>query len=400
MRMPAKIFLALGAVTLGSLLMHYGGRRRGSGERVPSDDGAPCSRPAAGGKAKRTDVTFLKTHKTAGSTVQNILFRFAERNGLTVALPKQQCGHHFCYPKTFSANFVHPHTLPPNIIGNHLRFDAGELRRVAPPRAVYVTILREPAAMFESLFTYYGQRCQSFRRVPGGSPGAFLERPLRYYRPQDKNSNYARNTLTHDLGGDKDRPAADAAYARAFAARVERVFSLVMIAEHFDESLVLLRRLLSWDADDLVYVKLNVRTAASKRCLSPGLAGKVRAWNWIDAHLYDHFNASLWRQLAAVGSACVARELRLLRAAQERLYRSCFGGRRPLLSSAGEIRNKELRPWQPSARVGILGYDLPGNLSRPFSGRELCLRVVMPEIQYTGILLRSQSARYRRNHQR
>ncbi|XP_019714058.1 galactose-3-O-sulfotransferase 3 isoform X2 [Hippocampus comes] len=398
MRMPAKIFLALIAVTLGSLLMHYGGRWRWTGERVPSDDSAPCSHPAGGGKAKRTNVTFLKTHKTAGSTVQNILFRFAERNGLTVALPKQQCGHHFCYPNPFSANFVHPHTLPPNIVGNHLRFNAGELHRVVPADARYVTILREPAAMFESLFTYYSQHCQTFRRVPGGSLGAFLEQPLRYYRPQDKNSNYARNTLTHDLGGDKDRPAADAAYARAFTAQVERVFSLVMIAEHFDESLVLLRRLLSWDADDLVYVKLNMRTPASKRRLTPDLAGKVRAWNWIDAHLYDHFNGSLWRQLAALGSACVARELRLLRAAQERLLQSCFGGRRPLRSSAGKIRNKDLRPWQPSAQVGILGYDLPRNLSRPSSSRELCLKVVMPEIQYTKILLHSQSARYRHNH--
>ncbi|XP_049585422.1 galactose-3-O-sulfotransferase 3 [Syngnathus scovelli] len=398
MRTSRKVFLALIAVTLVTLLMYYGADRRWTGSRF---DLGPCYGRAAGPKAKRTNVAFLKTHKTAGSTVQNILFRFAERNGLSVALPKQQYCHTFNYPKAFSAHWVHPHTLAPNIISNHMRFNGAEVRRLMPADAHYVTILREPAAMFESLFGYYGQHAQAFRSVPGGSLDVFLEHPLRYYRPQDKRSNFARNTLTHDLGGDKDRPATDAAYARSFAAQVERVFSLVMIAEYFDQSLVLLRHLLSWDLEDLVYVKLNMRVASSKRRLTPDLADKIRRWNWIDAHLYDHFNASLWRRLSALGSACVEREVRLLHAAQEKLLRSCFGGRRPLPSLAGKIQNKNLRPWQPNAKVGILGYNLPANLSGGLSSstQDLCLKLIMPEIQYTKILLRSQSLRYCQNHQ-
>ncbi|XP_061524981.1 galactose-3-O-sulfotransferase 3 [Phycodurus eques] len=399
MRMSQKkILLAFSAVTTVTLLMRCGGRWSRTADRLRSDCPALRPHPAAGPKAKHTNVAFLKTHKTASSTVQNLLFRFAERNNLTVALPTQACGHQFCYPRPFDGHFVHPHTLPPNVIGNHMRYDAAELRRLMPNDTRYVTILREPAAMFESLFSYYNQHCKTFKRVPKGSLDAFLERPWRYYRPEDQGSMYARNTLTFDLGGDKDHPATDAAYARSFAAEVERVFSLVMIAEHFDESLVLLRHILSWDLDDVVYVKLNVRAPASKRRLTPGLAGKIRTWNWIDAHLYDHFNASLWRRLAALGSACVDREVRLLRVAKERLLHGCFGGRRPLLRLAGQIQNKDLRPWQPSAKVGIMGYDLPANLSSGFSSsaRELCLKLVVAEVQYTRILLRSQSIRYHR----
>ncbi|XP_077399753.1 galactose-3-O-sulfotransferase 3 isoform X2 [Vanacampus margaritifer] len=394
MRMSHKIFLALTAVTMVTLLMHYGSHWSWT-------RGHLCSHQAAGPKAKHTKVAFLKSHKTASSTVQNILFRFAERNGLTVALPKQECGTQFCYPKPFRANFVHPHTLPAHFIISHMRLDAPEVRCVMPADARYVTIMREPAAMFESLFSYYKQHCQTFRRVPKGSLDAFLEQPLRYYRPQDKNSNYARNTLTYDLGGDKDRPPADVAYARSFAAEVERVFSLVMITEHFDESLVLLRHLLSWDLEDVVYVKFNMRTPASKHRLTPDLASKIRAWNWMDAHLYDHFNASLWRRLAALGLACVDREVRLLHAAQERLLRRCFGGWRPLLRSVGKIRNKDLRPWQPLGQVDILGYDLPANLSRGFSSstREACLKLIMPENTYTRILMHSQSVRYHQKNQ-
>lgn len=328
--------------------------------------------------------------------MQNILFRFAERNNLTVALPVQACGHQFCYPRSFSSHFVHLHTLRPNLITNHMRFNKTALQRLMPNDTIYITILREPASMFESLFTYYSRHCMSFKRVPNGSLEEFLVEPLHYYRPEEIDSMYARNTLTFDLGGDKDRPAKDIAYAHEFAAEVEKVFSLVMISEYFDESLILLRHLLSWDMEDILYVKLNMRTEGSKKKLSPGLPEKIQAWNSIDAYLYEYFNASLWVKLSDLGLDCVAKEVQLLRQAQERLMGTCFGGKMPLPRSAAEIKNKDLRPWQPSDKVDIVGYDLPVNISR--EAQERCLKYIMPEISYTRILLHSQSLRHRRGY--
>ncbi|XP_066536520.1 galactose-3-O-sulfotransferase 3 [Hoplias malabaricus] len=399
-----KIFLVLVAITTVSFLLHHGGHLSWTIEVFRL--GCPSIRspfsPDSSPRHKHTSVVFLKTHKTASSTVQNMLFRFAEHYNLTVALPVTACDHQFCYPRLFSSHFVHPHTMPPDIITNHLRFSHSEVRRLMPNDTVYITILREPGAMFESLFSYYNQYCQSFKRVPNGSLEAFLDQPWSYYRPEEKDSMYARNTLTFDLGGDKDRAAADAAmYAKRFAAEVERTFSLVMIAEHFDESLVLLRRLLSWDLEDVLYVKLNMRTPSSKSSLSEELTAKIRAWNAIDAVLYDHFNASLWRQLNALGLACVGREVQLLRRARDQLVRGCFGGRLPQLRSAAQITNKDLRPWQPSSKVAIVGYDLPANISRKGSGlpQDMCLKLIMPEVQYTRLLLRSESLRYRNRFQ-
>ncbi|XP_061769002.1 galactose-3-O-sulfotransferase 3 [Nerophis ophidion] len=395
-----KIFLAFTVVTMVTLLLHSGGHWSRTMQDLHAICPALSSNRPAGLKMKHTNVAFLKTHKTASTTMQNLLFRFAERNNLTVALPGRACSHQFCYPRLFSAHFVHPHTLPPNIISSHMRFRKAELHRLMPNDTIYITILREPAAMFESLFSYYNQHCESFKAA-NGSLESFLEQPWHYYRPQDKRSMYARNTVTFDLGGDKDHASTDAAYAQFLVDEVERVFSLVMIAEHFDESLVLLRHLLSWDLDDIAYVKLNMRTASSKHQLTPGLSAKIRTWNWLDARLYDHFNSSLWHRLSVLGPACVAREVRLLRVAQERLLQSCFGGRSPLFRPAAQIEYKELRPWQPSAKVEIVGYDLPTNLSRGFSSSayEPCLKLIMPEVQYTKVLLRSQSIRYRQSHQ-
>ncbi|XP_017212448.1 galactose-3-O-sulfotransferase 3 [Danio rerio] len=395
-----KIFLVLIAISTVSFLLHHGGHLNLTLETFwmgcPSTT-VSVNQGSSGHSGKHTSVAFLKTHKTASSTVQNILFRFAERNNLTVALPITSCDHQFCYPRPFSVHFVHPHTSPPDIITSHLRFSRTELRHLMPNNTIYITILREPGAMFESLFSYYNQYCLSFKRVPNGSLETFLDEPWNYYRPDEKDSMYARNTLTFDLGGDKDRPFTEL-YVKRFAAEMEKVFSLVMIAEYFDESLVLLRRLLAWDLDDVLYVSLNMRTADSKSSLSSDNTEKIRDWNAIDSALYDHFNASLWRQLRALGLACVEREVQLLRQSRDRLVRSCFGGSLPPLRSAAQITNKELRPWQPSAKVTIVGYDLPVNISKkgPIPPRDECLKMIMPEVQYTKLLLRSESVRYRK----
>ncbi|XP_013890174.1 galactose-3-O-sulfotransferase 3 [Austrofundulus limnaeus] len=385
-----KKFLILLLICTVSLLLHNGGHLSWTIDHFRC---ATLRSPIAPGlKPKHTNIVFLKTHKTASSTLQNILFRFAERNNLTMALPKPNCGHQFCYPQVFSSHFVHPHTLPPNMITSHMRFNKTALQRLMPNDTIYITILREPASMFESLFTYYSRHSGSFRRVPNGSLETFLADPLQYYRPEEADSMYARNTLTFDLGGNKDRPASDVAYAQAFVADVEKTFSLVMISEYFDESLVLLRHLLSWNLDDIVYVKLNMRVESSKKSLSPSLPAKIRSWNSLDAYLYDYFNASLWVKLSALGLDCVAKEVDLIRQAQERLTKSCFGGQMPVPRSASEIRNKDLRPWQPSEKVGIIGYDLPVNISH--EAKELCLKSIMPEITYTQKLLHSQLLRH------
>ncbi|XP_021528738.2 galactose-3-O-sulfotransferase 3 [Aotus nancymaae] len=382
------LLLVLGCSTV-SLLIHQGAQLSWYPKLFPLSCPPLRNLPP---RPKHMTVAFLKTHKTAGTTVQNILFRFAERHNLTVALPHPSCEHQFCYPRNFSAHFVHPATRPPHVLASHLRFDRAELERLMPPGTIYITILREPAAMFESLFSYYNQYCPAFRRVPNASLEAFLRAPEAYYRAGEHFAMFAHNTLAYDLGGDNERsPRDDAAYLAGLIRQVEEVFSLVMIAEYFDESLVLLRRLLAWDLDDVLYAKLNARAASSRLAAIPAaLARAARAWNALDAGLYDHFNATFWRRVARAGRACVEREARELREARQRLLRRCFG-EEPVLRPAAQIRTKQLQPWQPSRKVDIMGYDLPGGGAGPAT--EACLKLAMPEVQYSNYLLRKQKRR-------
>ena len=66
-------------------------------------------------------ILFLKTHKTGGSSVANILFRFARGKDLRVALPRSQI-FSFYWPWSFQVNFVD--NLPsekPDILCSHAR---------------------------------------------------------------------------------------------------------------------------------------------------------------------------------------------------------------------------------------------------------------------------------------
>ena len=86
-----------------------------------------------------TNVMFLKTHKTASSTVLNILYRFAETHNLSAALPAGG-RFHLGYPWLFLARYVEGAEQGGpgrrfNIMCNHLRFNPPEVRGAGLPGA-------------------------------------------------------------------------------------------------------------------------------------------------------------------------------------------------------------------------------------------------------------------------
>ena len=49
---------------------------------------------------------------------------------------------------------------------------------------------------------------------------------------------------------------------------LDQQLDLVLILEYFDESLVLMKRLLCWDLEDLVYIKQKVRRESFRNTVS------------------------------------------------------------------------------------------------------------------------------------
>ena len=70
-----------------------------------------------------------------------------------------------------------------------------------------------------------------------------------------------------------------------------------MIAEHFDESLILLQDLLCWDIKDLTYLKLNERIPSAKSKMTQQTRKLLKKWLWADYILYDHFKRKIQDKL-------------------------------------------------------------------------------------------------------
>lgn len=113
------------------------------------------SRTSLSGECVPTvDIMFMKTHKTASSTLLNIIFRFGEKHGLKFAFPKGR--NDFFYPSPFLCSQVKDYQPGAcfNIICNHMRFDGHEVAKLLSVDTANITILQDPSELFESSFLF------------------------------------------------------------------------------------------------------------------------------------------------------------------------------------------------------------------------------------------------------
>ncbi|XP_006875290.1 PREDICTED: galactose-3-O-sulfotransferase 2-like [Chrysochloris asiatica] len=336
----------------------------------------PLGHSRAASCQPRTHLFFLKVHKSASSTVANILFRFGEKHHLTFALPANRAPH-FSYPRHFSARDVEGFSgsLGPrfDILCQHLRFEPTEVQRVMPSDTFYFTILRDPARLLESAFSYY-KAMSPFSRAR--SVGHFLDHTRTFYNPLLPDSHYGRNLMAFDLGFDHNaRPT-----RRRMARMVQEVaarFHLVLIAEHWEESLVLLRDALCWELDDVVAFPVNRRAAYARQPLDPGTESKARAWNALDWALYQHFNRTLWTQLRALGAERLQREVAALWRRREQLAHICLPHGEGAMP--GAVRDPQLAPLDHGL-APILGYELKPGLDP--ATEHTCRGLATPELQF------------------
>ncbi|KAM9306632.1 galactosylceramide sulfotransferase isoform 3-T3 [Pholidichthys leucotaenia] len=326
----------------------------------------------------KTNIMFMKTHKTASSTILNILFRFGEKHNLEFAFPDGR--NDFFYPSPFRCSQVkdyHPGDCF-NIVCNHMRFDHREVSKLLPEDAVYITILRDPVDLFESSFHYYHRAVPLTWRIGGENKLVeFLNSPQTFYSPEAYNSFYLKNLLFFDLGLDNNLEADDPRVLTAIHT-LSRRFHLVLIAEYFEESLILMKDLLCWTTEDVLYFKLNARRNSSVTRLDPEMRAKALRWNGADWRLYQHFNASFWARVEVYGRDRMRREVEELRRKNAEMRAICIEGGGAV--EAQEIQDWRFLPWQPVGESSILGYNLKEDTDPKF--RTICEKMLTPEIQY------------------
>ena len=90
---------------------------------------------------------------------------------------------------------------------------------------------------------------------------------------------------------------------------IDKTFDLVMVMEHFDESMVLLKHLLCWEYSNLTSLKLNVRDEKTKSHVSDEARKKLAEWLHSDMVFYDHFKKLFKPKVKAFGEEKMSQEL-------------------------------------------------------------------------------------------
>lgn len=183
---------------------------------------------------------------------------------------------------------------------------------------------------------------------------------------------FGKNSMFFDLG--YDNLSEEESYINKAITEMDAIFDLVLITEYFDESLILMKELLSWSWDDILYVKVNSRKQNEEQGEENShLEALTRRWTKADAALYDYFNATLWRKIAAYGVDRMAADLVELARRKEGLKEKCI---------LSEVKNSEV--VDPHNKVdNPHDIDMTGYILKPSAVNDtLCQGVIRSEIPW------------------
>ena len=296
---------------------------------------------------EKRNVVFIKNHKCGSDTATNVFHRFGLDRGLSFVL---------AVPGRMTLNW--PYVIEPgtyrwskadgggfNIMCEHQIYNERIISAMMPSNSEYTTILREPFSRFKSAFNFFRLEWRADIRNP--EPMLTYLADIRRYEihtrspsnTQTKKScmgpgwTAGQNGMSLDLGFDNGfqldvmDQTNNVTYIRQWLQNLQKRFGLVMIMEHFEESLVLLRRLMCWRLQDVLYLVRNVAQYNFKTMqldtIDPKLMDNYRRFNQVDIVLYDLFNTTLWRRIELEGPG-YADELRHFKVVMEKVREFCY----------------------------------------------------------------------------
>ena len=303
--------------------------------RLPllSDVTSAHHRELCSGCQPRQHVLYLKTHKTGSTTIYSILAEFCRARELLPLLPRDV--HINLYAKFHASQLLlHKGVSQYDMLFNHMVFEPKVLNYL-PNDTFKFTTLRDPLRQFISSFRFFSQyKDQSYlQNIPGPEPMiTFLSDPKRYEAKGMRSLTNNRQSV--DLGFDLRYSVNDTSYIIRFVKQVEENFDLVLITEYFDESLVLLKRLLGWSTCDILYFQ-KWKSAHQSDDVDPVLRKLHRHHSVADRCLYFHF-LGVFKQVLST-QRDVPGEVEEFRSVLRQVGQFCDGhtGQRQLVIPAG-----------------------------------------------------------------
>lgn len=169
--------------------------------------------------------------------------------------------------------------------------------RYMPKNTQYLTSLSHPADQLLSSYTHL-----SARSCPNMTITKFFSSPSKEASAKNcslHSASWLINGQLFDLGlNTSELSSSSHVDNRAVRKKIEQLdkkFSMVIILERLEESLIVMRDLLNWTTEDIIYIKSSISSPAAGVVPSysdqqRSLAGQL---NWADMLLYAHFSKKL-----------------------------------------------------------------------------------------------------------
>jgi hypothetical protein len=221
-----------------------------------------------------------------------------------------------------------------DIISNNAVYNDARMRKYLKPHAFLFTVLRKPVDQAVSAFEFFHPPCET----DWASRMDWLQK-LQTLQGDSESLGGRGDTLfaqflnpqAHDLGWYEHMGNAfvfdheDSAIEK-WIGEISNTLDFVMLAEAFDEGLLLLKQKLGLELDDIAY-KYMKRGSQPVSKPSVEQAKKLQDVNHVDSKVYDHFAAKFWAEWKTAGDyEKLGDELKQLRSRNQVIEDSCASG--------------------------------------------------------------------------
>ncbi|XP_077985315.1 galactosylceramide sulfotransferase-like [Glandiceps talaboti] len=242
------------------------------------------------------NFVFIKTSKTGGSTLANIFFRYGVKKNLVAAL---DADHIFAidYNSTEDKYNILQYNCSDfpgyNFMANHILYHRKTMDNVVN-NAKYITIFRSPESHMKSV--YYARFNKELK-----STVFYTSNPFSEYLKQidaEYSKGYSNkfiypphfNSQTYRFG---IHYPDNESVIDAKIKRLDNELDLVLLTDFYDESLLLLKKIMCWDFEDILYLPFKVHKK-EETPITPEMSKIMGRLMRPDSKLYEHFNNTLW----------------------------------------------------------------------------------------------------------
>lgn len=247
-------------------------------------------------------LAFVKTHKTGGSTVSDILNRIADARSLSKLCPSDYV--HLGWPGVFPGEIQNIDSALHDVINNHAILNRTRMEAYLKRPAFFFTILRGPVVQAISAFNYFGYARQSSWAAHLAWLGTHHSheasaRAARLQNSQASDLGWYEYASREGVGGDsRAAPRSSAAAINRFVRRLDADLDVALLLEEIDAGLVLLAHRLGLSLPEVAYVPRKTEHATPYVTPTPAQERDLRALLAADVAMYAFFKQR-WRALWA-----------------------------------------------------------------------------------------------------